>query len=111
MAAQPVLSDPGFSPPIVSEELAALGFTPTPIGLPRWLEWVDSFSVAVLNIALLLVVALVFANTLARSIFGAPFVLGIEEISQLLLVLVAFVGGAIAYRRGDFMAIKIFVDR
>ena len=82
MAAQPVLSDPGFSPLIVNEELAALGFTPNPIALPRWLEWVDSFSVAVLNIALLLVVALVFANTLARSIFGTPFILGIEEITR-----------------------------
>lgn len=88
----------------------ALGPSITPIELPRWLDALDGFILAMLNVALAAEVVLVFANTLARTFFGAPIMLGIEETSQLLLIVIAFLGGAIAYRRGDFMSIKIVVD-
>jgi tripartite ATP-independent transporter DctM subunit len=91
-------------------EEAAFGPTVAPIALPRWLELLDGLVLAMLNIALAFEVVLVFANTLARTIFDTPILLGIEESSQLLLIVVAFLGGAIAYRRGDFMSIKIVVD-
>ncbi|MFC7398142.1 TRAP transporter large permease subunit [Chelatococcus sp. GCM10030263] len=91
-------------------EEAAFGPTVAPIALPRWLEMLDGLVLALLNIALAFEVVLVFANTLARTMFGTPILLGIEETSQLLLIVVAFLGGAIAYRRGDFMSIKIVVD-
>jgi tripartite ATP-independent transporter DctM subunit len=91
-------------------EEAAFGPTVAPIPLPRWLEMLDGLVLALLNIALAFEVALVFANTLARTMFGTPILLGVEETSQLLLIVVAFLGGAIAYRRGDFMSIKIVVD-
>jgi tripartite ATP-independent transporter DctM subunit len=91
-------------------EEAAFGPTVAPIALPRWLEMLDGLVLALLNISLAIEVVLVFANTLARTIFDTPILLGIEETSQLLLIVVAFLGGAVAYRRGDFMSIKIVVD-
>src|SRR4051794_10394800 len=89
---------------------AALGPSITPIELPRWLDLLDGLILAMLNVALAVEVVLVFSNTLARAIIGKPIMLGIEETSQLLLIVIAFLGGAIAYRRGDFMSIKIVVD-
>lgn len=100
----------GEGPDLAATEEAAFGPSITPIILPRWLEAIDWLVLAMLNIALAFEVVLVFANTLARTIFGTPIMLGIEETSQLLLIVIAFLGGAIAYRRGDFMSIKIVVD-
>lgn len=97
-------------PEIVAAEEAAFGPSITPISLPRWLDALDWLVLAMLNVALAFEVVLVFANTLARTIFDKPIMLGIEETSQLLLIVIAFLGGAIAYRRGDFMSIKIVVD-
>jgi len=65
---------------------AAPGPTIVPLALPRWLDALDWLVLALLNVALAFEVVLVFANTLARTIFGAPIMLGIEETSQLLLM-------------------------
>ena len=48
---------------------------PTPIHLPPVLDILDSVVVAMLNVALLFEVVLVFSNTLARTLIGTPLML------------------------------------
>ena len=56
-------------------------------------------------------VVLVFAGTMARTFFHSSALMGIDELSPLFLVTLAFMGGAVAYSRGQFIAITVFVDR
>ena len=79
--------------------------------LPSWLLPLDTITLAFLNLTLVLMVTLIFANTVYRSVVGDFLILGIEEISHLLLLTVAFVGGATAFARGDFMAMKVFIQK
>jgi C4-dicarboxylate transporter, DctM subunit len=83
-------------------DLKATGYAP-------WLRTIDDFCLTFLNIALVVEVAVVFANTAARF-FHAEIVPGIEETARLFLVCVAFLGGGVAYGRGRFMAVNVIVD-
>ncbi len=79
--------------------------------LPRWLRAIDAVVIAVLNVSLVLEVILIFAGTMARALFNSSALLGIDETSPPFLVTIAFAGGAIAYSRGQFIAITVLVDR
>ena len=60
--------------------------------------------------ALVAEVTVVFLNTVLRNAFNATLLPGVEETSRLFLVITAFLGGAVAYGRGRFMAINYFTE-
>ncbi|MCC7046828.1 MAG: hypothetical protein IT562_08965 [Alphaproteobacteria bacterium] len=73
--------------------------------LPAWLRAVDRLVILLLNAALVAEVAIVFANTLLRSMFGSSLLMGFDETSPVFLIMVGFLGGAVSYGRGQFIAI------
>ena len=83
----------------------------TPITAPRWLQAIDAAVIALLNVMLVVEVVLVFASTIGRSMLGTSALMGVDELSPLFLVNLAFLGGAVAYGRGQFIAITLLVDR
>ena len=89
-------------------EAAAARYPP---GIPRWLQGVDTAILGLLNVLLAIEVILVFASTMVRTLFNSSSLMGIDEVSPLFLVTLAFMGGAVAYSRGQFIAITILVDR
>ncbi|HEY4138511.1 MAG TPA: TRAP transporter large permease subunit, partial [Casimicrobiaceae bacterium] len=80
-------------------------------GVPRWLQAIDRAVLAVLNVALALEVVLVFASTMSRSLFNSSALMGVDEASPLFLITLAFLGGAVSYSRGQFIAITVLADR
>lgn len=64
-----------------------------------------------LNVALVVETILVFANTILRSVFNRSLLMGVDETSYLFLVVVAFLGGAVAYGRGQFIAVTLVVEK
>ncbi len=82
-----------------------------PPGVPAWLKAVDSSVIALLNVALVVEVVLVFASTMTRSLFNSSALMGIDEGSPLFLVTLSFLGGAVSYGRGQFIAITLLIDR
>ena len=56
-------------------------------------------------------VLLVFASTMVRSIFNTSSMMWVDEVSPLFLVNLAFLGGAVSYGRGQFIAITLLVER
>lgn len=79
--------------------------------LPRWLAAIDSLVVAVLNVMLAAEVLLVFGSTMVRTLLSTSSMMWVDEVSPLFLVNLAFLGGAVSYGRGQFIAITILVDR
>ena len=75
---------------------------------PRWLAAIDAVCIVVLNLAVGLEVAIVFLNTVLR-VFHTTLMPGMDETARLLLICLAFLGGAVAYGRGQFMAITYVV--
>ena len=51
-----------------------------------------------------------FANIVARSIFSSSLLWSLE-VSEVALVIIAFMGGAIAYPRNEHMAFNVILDR
>ncbi|MCC6469410.1 MAG: TRAP transporter large permease subunit [Alphaproteobacteria bacterium] len=78
---------------------------------PPWLHVIDRIVIALLNAALVAEVAIVFANTLLRSLFSSSLLMGFDETSSVFLIMVAFLGGAVSYGRGQFIAITLLVDK
>ncbi len=78
---------------------------------PRWLEAVDDAVIGLINVMLALEVLLVFASTMERAIFNSSSMMWVDEVSPLFLVTLAFMGGAVAYGHGQFIAIKVVLDR
>src|SRR5258708_1781711 len=79
--------------------------------LPAWIEFIDRGAIALLNVALVLEVLLVFANTMLRAFYNSSALMGVDEASPLFLITLAFMGGAVACSRGQFIAIAVLVDR
>ena len=79
--------------------------------VPAWIRAADHAVVVLLNVALVIEIVLVFAGTMVRTFFHSSALMGIDELSPLFLVTLAFMGGAVAYSRGQFIAITILVDR
>lgn len=90
---------------------AAAAERPTPWTGPRWLAAIDAAVLALLNAMLAVEVLLIFANTMARTLFNSSALMGVDETSTLFLVTIAFLGGAVAYSHGQFIAITMLVDR
>ncbi|MET0732664.1 MAG: TRAP transporter large permease subunit, partial [Casimicrobiaceae bacterium] len=76
-----------------------------------WLKAIDSAALVLLNVTLAIQVLIVFANTMVRTLFNSSALMGVDETSPLFLITLAFLGGAIAYSRGQFIAITLLVDR
>jgi len=79
--------------------------------MPALMGATDRVVLGLLNVTLAAQVLLVFAGTMARSVFDSSALMGIDELSPLFLVTLAFLGGAVAYSRGQFIAITLVVDR
>lgn len=77
----------------------------------RWLKLADGAVIVVLNVALVIEVVMVFANTIVRWLFNRPLVMGFDETSWLYLVCLSFLGGAVAYGHGQFLAVTLAVER
>lgn len=77
---------------------------------PRWLALLEAAAVMLLNGGLVAEVGIVFLNTILRA-FHLSLMPGMEETARLLLIWLAFLGGAVAYGRGRFMAITVLIDR
>jgi C4-dicarboxylate transporter, DctM subunit len=75
-----------------------------------WLRAADAVGIAAVNVGLAIEVCLVFANTVARALHN-EIVPGLEETAQLFLIYVGFIGGGIAYGRGQFMAVTALVQK
>lgn len=82
-----------------------------PCVLPGWVKAIDRAIIALLNVALVIEVVLVFVNTMVRTLFNSSALMGVDEASPLFLVALAFLGGAVAYSRGQFIAIMVLADR
>ena len=82
-----------------------------PEGVPGWLKRVDSAVLALLNIGLVIQVILVFVSTMVRNFFHSSSMMGVDETSPLFLITLAFLGGAVSYSRGQFIAITVLADR
>lgn len=81
------------------------------VAAPRWLNAVDAAVVAVLNVMLATEVLLVFGSTMIRAIFNTSSMMWVDEVSPLFLVNLAFLGGAVSYGRGQFIAITLLIER
>jgi tripartite ATP-independent transporter DctM subunit len=77
----------------------------------------DRFRLPALDAALDIIVALalfgelgvVIADVLGRAFFDSPL-LWTDEVAGLALTVVAFIGGAVAYRRDQHIAVRVLVD-
>jgi tripartite ATP-independent transporter DctM subunit len=79
--------------------------------VPAWIRAIDRAVLFLLNIMLAIEVVLVFVSTMVRTLFHSSALMGVDEASPLFLVTLAFLGGAVAYSRGQFIAITVLADR
>jgi TRAP-type C4-dicarboxylate transport system permease small subunit len=79
--------------------------------VPAWIRAIDTAAIALLNVSLAIELLLVFANTAVRTLFNSSLLMGVDETSPLFLITLAFLGGAVAYSRGQFIAITLLIDR
>src|SRR5271156_3478671 len=75
-----------------------------------WLRFVDRAAEGVIVAALLGELVLVLANVAARVYFQHSF-LWTDEIARLALSILAFIGGAVAYRRRDHAFVRVILSR
>ncbi len=73
------------------------------------MRMVDGFAEGLVVIALVGELALVLANVVARVFFHTSF-LWSDEVARLALSVLAFVGGAVAYRRREHAFVRILLD-
>src|SRR5229473_3248127 len=73
------------------------------------LRAVDAFAESILVAALLGELGLVLANVLARAYFQQSF-LWADEAARLSLSILAFIGGAVAYRRRDHAFVRVVLN-
>ncbi|QKK20468.1 TRAP transporter large permease subunit [Rhizobium indicum] len=78
---------------------------------PRWLGYLDTVAIAILNISLIAQVLLIFSSTVLRSYTNSPMIVGAAETAHPFLVTISFLGGAVSYSRGNFVAITFLSDR
>src|SRR5690606_33887233 len=78
---------------------------------PAWLRPIDTAVIVLLNVMLVVEVLLIFATTVSRGMFHSSALMGVDETSGLFLVTIAFLGGAVSYSHGQFIAITLLVDR
>src|SRR6185312_7914023 len=74
------------------------------------LRWLDVAAEMAVVIALLVELGLVIANVADRLFFAHSF-LWTDEAARLALSILAFVGGAVAYRRRDHAFVRVVLSR
>jgi tripartite ATP-independent transporter DctM subunit len=74
------------------------------------LRWIDLAAESLVVAALLAELVLVLANVVARVCFQRSF-LWTDEIARLALSILAFIGGAVAYRRRDHTFVRVILSR
>src|ERR1700742_1164509 len=74
------------------------------------LRFIDLAAESVIVVALLGELVLVLANVAARIYFQRSF-LWTDEIARLALSILAFIGGAVAYRRRDHAFVRVILSR
>ncbi len=67
---------------------------------------VDRFFEIIVGLAIITELTVMFGNVVCRFLFHVSFS-GSEEVGELALVIIAFIGGAIAYPRGDHVAVEV----
>ncbi|TMJ51257.1 MAG: TRAP transporter large permease subunit, partial [Alphaproteobacteria bacterium] len=89
----------------------ASGEQPAPRAAPNGilLRSVDTLAESILVAALLGELGLVLANVLARAYFQQSF-LWADEAARLSLSILAFIGGAVAYRRRDHAFVRVVLN-
>jgi tripartite ATP-independent transporter DctM subunit len=75
-----------------------------------WLRLIDRAAESLIVVALLGELVLVLANVMARLFFHRSF-LWTDEIARLALSILAFIGGAVAYRRRDHAFVRVILSR
>ena len=102
-----------LGPPDVLESVAPRpGDSQEPLcarSVPRPTSTIDWTLKTVLALALLGELGVVFFSILSRSLFASPW-LWANEVAELALSTIAFLGGAFAYRRGEHASIHMFID-
>ena len=76
----------------------------------RFAKTVEQIFDAVLGVVLLAELVVLFGNVALRAITGYSFAWG-NEVATMALTVVAFVGGAVAYDRGQHMAVRALLTR
>lgn len=74
------------------------------------LRYIDFAAEALVVAALLGELVLVLANVAARVFFASSF-LWMDEVARLALSILAFIGGAVAYRRRDHAFVRVVLSR
>ncbi|HVV41069.1 MAG TPA: TRAP transporter large permease subunit [Nitrobacter sp.] len=74
------------------------------------LRWMDRAAEVVVVAALLIELGLVLANVAARVFFQNSF-LWTDEAARFALSILAFIGGAVAYRRRDHAFVRVILNR
>jgi tripartite ATP-independent transporter DctM subunit len=92
-----VIGQPSSATPSLGREFAALRF-------------IDFAAECLVVAALLAELVLVLANVIARVYFQHSF-LWTDEIARLALSILAFIGGAVAYRRRDHAFVRVILSR
>ncbi|WP_261303781.1 TRAP transporter large permease [Paenibacillus andongensis] len=73
-------------------------------------RWLDTVLGILVGFAVIGELVIIFGNIIAREVFHAP-VLWADELGQLALTAVAFLGGALAYTRNEYIAVHSVIDR
>jgi len=90
-------------------ELAAPAVETHPVDRGSLLAAIDAGAEALVVAALLGELALVLANVVARSAFHTSF-LWADEMARLALAILAFIGGAVAYRRRQHAFVRVLLN-
>ena len=77
---------------------------------PKLIAAVDKTLDIFVGAAVLIELVVLFANVISRSFLGESL-LWANELGHLVLGIVAFIGGALAYNRDEHIAVHAFIDR
>ena len=96
---------------IPSEDLLGEGHTHAPASAQHaFVKWVDRGLEAFVGVAVLSELLILFANVITRSFFDFT-ILWANEYGHMVLGVVAFIGGALAYNRNEHIAVHAVVER
>jgi tripartite ATP-independent transporter DctM subunit len=73
-------------------------------------SWIDKSLDIVVGLAVATELIILFGNVITRSLFNYT-ILWANELGHLVLVIIAFVGGALAYNRNEHIAVHAVVER
>jgi len=76
----------------------------------RFSRLLDNVCAATILAAMAVPLTVIFANVVTRSAFDLPLV-WTDEVAKISLATLAFIGGAIAYRRGHHAQIRLLIQR